>query len=91
MMIKRIEGCTRIVGKAQGYLGLPLRDEQIHDAVNGPGTPSMVTAWEPTPQELAALNAGGSVYLRVLGSSHPPVMIWAEPPPCHPDPEPAKA
>jgi len=26
MMINAIEGCTRRIGKAQGYLGLPLRD-----------------------------------------------------------------
>lgn len=61
MIIAHIEGATRICGKAQGYLGLPLRDELIRDTVNGEGTPAMVTAWTPTPDELAALNAGASV------------------------------
>lgn len=27
--------------------------------------------------ELAALNAGGKVYLRIIGSGHPPVWIYA--------------
>lgn len=75
MLIGTIEGVTRIIGKSQGYLGLPLRDEIISCAVNGDGTPSMVTAWQPTPDELARLNAGASVHLRILGTVHPPVMV----------------
>lgn len=78
MIIKRIHGATRVIGKAQGYMGLPLRDEIITDSVNGPGTPSMVTAWEPTPEELRKLMAGASVHLRVLGAVHPPVMLTVE-------------
>jgi hypothetical protein len=75
MILRMIEGATRILGKSQGYLGLPLRDELIDCAVDGPGTPSMVTAWEPTPDELALLNVGAPVLLRVLGTGHPPVML----------------
>lgn len=75
MMIKRIEGATRVIGKSQGFMGLPLRDEVITCTVSGPGVPSMVSAWEPTPEELQRLNAGAPVLLRVLGSAHPPVMI----------------
>lgn len=33
-----------------------------------------VSRWEPTPAELAVLNAGGSVELWVAGP-HPPVML----------------
>jgi hypothetical protein len=54
MQIGRILGATRILGKAQGYLGLPVRDETINCTVDGPGTPSMVTAWLPTPKERSA-------------------------------------
>jgi hypothetical protein len=75
MIIAMIQGVTRIIGKTQGYLGLPLRDELIDCPVNGPNTPSMVTAWEPTPDELARLNAGAPVHLRILGAAHPPVML----------------
>lgn len=73
MMIGRISGATRILGQSQGYLGLPIRDE--NEIVNGDHTPCMTTAWEPTPDELVRLNAGASVYLRVLGVAHPPVTI----------------
>jgi hypothetical protein len=75
MLISHIEGATRVLGKSQGYLGLPVRDERIHCTVGGEGTPAMVTAWEPTPDEIARINAGARVYLRVLGTAHPPVMI----------------
>ncbi len=38
------------------------------------------SAWEPTPAELEALNAGGQVVLRVVGWQVP-VMIYVEAPP----------
>lgn len=76
MQIGRISGCTRVLGKAQGYLGLPLRDIVINDTVNGPATPAMETAWLPTPDEITAINAGAPVILRVLGTGHPPVMLY---------------
>lgn len=81
MLIGTIEGVTRIIGKSQGYLGLPLRDELMNCTVNGAGTPAMVTAWQPTPDELARLNAGAAVHLRVLGTVHPPVMVGVGDPP----------
>ena len=37
----------------------------------------MTSCWEPTPAELAALVAGGKVYLRIIGTGHPPVMVYA--------------
>jgi hypothetical protein len=75
MQIGRIADATRVIGKSQGYMGLPLRDEAINCKVNGEGTPSMVTAWLPTPKELEALNAGAPVHVRILGSAHPPIMV----------------
>jgi hypothetical protein len=81
MQIGRIAGATRVLGKSQGYLGLPLRDVVIPCSVNGPGTPAMETAWFPDPAELAAINAGAPVILRVLGTAHPPVYIGVGEPP----------
>lgn len=76
MEIGRIQGCTRVIGRAQGYYGLPLRDIVINDSVTGPETPAMETAWLPTPEEIAALHAGAPLILRVVGSGHPPVMLY---------------
>jgi hypothetical protein len=75
MEVGRIAGCTRVLGKSQGYYGLPIRDEVRNDGVTGPGTPVMVTAWFPTPDELAAINAGAPIHLTVVGTGHPPVMM----------------
>ncbi len=74
MQIGHVAGATREIGKSQGYRGLPLRDEIINCAVNGL-TPSMVSAWIPTPKEIEAIVAGAPVHLRVLGVTHPPVSI----------------
>lgn len=91
MLSARIEGATRVVGKSQGYLGLPIKDEkvevpaEIRDividcTVNG-RTPAMVTAWEPTPEDLVKLNAGASVHVRILGNRPPPMMVEVGPVP----------
>ena len=79
MIPARIEGCTRTLGAPPDWTpetdgpccGLPIRDEaagSLH---------FMISCWEPTPAELAALNAGAKVMLRIVGISHPPVMLWA--------------
>lgn len=36
--------------------------------------------WKPTPEELAALAAGATVQLIVLGSGHPPVSLYVNNP-----------
>lgn len=75
MIVGRIRGTTRVIGKSQGYIGLPLRDVLLHDTVNGPDTPAMQTAWEPTPAEIAAITEGKPIILTILGTAHPPVSI----------------
>lgn len=75
MQIGMIEGHTRIIGKSQGYLGLPLRDVVINSSVTGPETPAMETAWFPTPKEIEAINAGAPIILMIIGEGHPPVML----------------
>lgn len=81
MEIGRITGVTRVIGRSQGYRGLPLRDEPFNSTVTGPDTPSMVSAWLPTPEELALLNAGASVHVRLLGTEHPPILVEVGPAP----------
>lgn len=75
MQIGMIEGHTRIIGKSQGYLGLPLRDVVINSTVSGPETPAMETAWLPTPREIEAITAGAPIILTIIGQGHPPVML----------------
>lgn len=69
MLIARIEGATRVCGKSQGYLGLPVRDE-IVDGVN-----IMHTAWEPTPDEIERIKAGAKVIVSVIGNNPQPIML----------------
>ena len=75
MMINAIEGCTRVIGKSQGYLGLPLRDGEIG------GVPTMTSSWQPTPAELAALAEGAPIYVTLHGQGHPPIMVSIGPVP----------
>lgn len=81
MHIGHIEGATRTIGKSQGFLGLPLRDEVLGCSVSGAATPMMFTAWLPTPAELAALNSGAAVHVGIQGKAHPPIAVLVGPEP----------
>lgn len=81
MDIVKIDGSTRTIGEAQGYQGLPLRDVILNDAVTGPATPAMQSAWQPSPADIEAIAQGAQIILTVCGRSHPPVMIEVGPAP----------
>lgn len=81
MQIGRIRGATRVIGRSQGYLGLPLRDIVVEDRAVGHMAPAMETAWIPNQEEIDAIAAGAPVILRVLGHAHPPVMVYVGEPP----------
>ena len=77
MIAASISGRTR-------YLGRPLNwkpDEQgpcgslaIRDIDTTAG-PAMMSAWEPTPEEIEAISKGAKVILWVVGTAHPPVVL----------------
>ena len=48
----------------------------IHDAVED-GLPVMVSAWLPTPEEILAIMGGAPVYLKIHGTAHPVVALFA--------------
>lgn len=76
MLPMRISNATRVLAESQDeYHALAIFDENI-DGVN-----HMTSVWEPTPKELAELNAGGAVRLTIIGRGHPPVMITTQPAP----------
>lgn len=90
MQCGRPVNTTRVIGKSQGYKGLPVADVQakvfyggelsiidseMSSTVTGPGTPIMMTAWLPTPREIAAINKGAAVVVQLVGVSHPPILV----------------
>lgn len=81
MHIGRIEGATRVCGQSQGFLGLPLLDRTRMCAVAGCDVPTMTSAWLPTPDELAALNAGASIHVEIDGITPSPMMVSVGPVP----------
>jgi hypothetical protein len=76
-----IAGATRILGEEQKeYEGLPVQDVRVEFGVGGQlmQAPAIRSEWQPTTAELELLNSGGSVYLVVLGTSSPAVMLTVE-------------
>lgn len=76
MIIKMIDGFSRVFGAPADWDGkdttcgaLPVRD------VHTPEGPFMVSAWEPTPAELEAIQRGETVKLWIRGSGHPVVAL----------------
>jgi hypothetical protein len=84
MHIGRVAGATRNLGAPKNWDpvkdgicgGLPIRDEP-----HSPGVNQMVSAWLPTPEDIALIAAGAPIYLVVLGTSHPPVALTVGNPP----------
>lgn len=76
MLIRAIKGATRRLGapvdwdQSKGQCDvLPILDVMTEQG------PFMVSAWAPTAEELAALNAGASVQLWIGGRIHPVVSL----------------
>lgn len=77
MIPKRHPHTTRYLGAPQGWN--PDEDGHCgHLSIADEGG-MMLSRWEPTPDELAVLNAGGAIELAVMGCAHPPVSIIAIP------------
>lgn len=78
MIPKRISDATHYLGAPKGWN--PEADGDCHGlAVRVVEDNVFQSAWEPTPAELAALNAGGLVVLNVVGGQ-PPVSLSVEMP-----------
>lgn len=44
MEIGRIQGTTRVIGRSQGYYGLPVKDVLLNDTVLGTAHPPVMVA-----------------------------------------------
>lgn len=66
---------NRILGAGNNpnTTSLAIRDE-VQD-----GVPYVVSFWSPTFEELATLNAGGSVALWIMGGTMAPAYVGTEP------------
>lgn len=72
------DGLFRVCGEAQGYQGLPVRDDIVTFARTDGSTyqsACMVTRWQPTEEERQRLIAGEDVYVRIEGNIPPPIML----------------
>lgn len=76
-----IPGHTRVLGAPKGWNNeeVPVGSLPVAEVVSG-GEKWMVSAWKPSAEELAQLNANGSVHLWIMGNYHPVVGISVDRP-----------
>jgi hypothetical protein len=55
----------------------PCQTLDICDTMDEAGNPIMISAWRPDEAELARLAAGAPLYLRIYGTGHPVVALYA--------------
>lgn len=75
MIVGRVKGATKVLGKSQGFLGLPVREDTLLIDTDGSTHKVLVTAWEPTPAEIEKIVQGAPIHLILWGEGHPPVML----------------
>ena len=75
MLPLRISGATHFLGAPKGWE--PEKDGRCSHLAVRRVDEVWQSAWEPTPAELAVLNAGGSVILSIVGGQ-PPVALAVE-------------
>lgn len=74
-----IPGATRALGAPGNWnpqISGPCGALPVRDGVHPGSHHFMESAWKPEPDELAALNAGGSVVLRIVSTVHPVVALY---------------
>lgn len=69
MILGSIRGFNRTY-IAEGCNDLRVRVDTYRD-----GTVTLTSAWMPTPEELARLNAGQPIHLSIYSTQHPPVLL----------------
>lgn len=75
MMPRRIAGTTHVLGAPKDWNAE--KDGECSRLAVRASAQWCESAWEPTPEELAMINAGGSIILRVWGGQ-PPVALYVE-------------
>jgi hypothetical protein len=67
-----------IIGREQGFKGLAVHFTTVFDTGIQQECPCLETAWTPSPGDLARLNAGGNVKVRILAQQHPPIAVYTD-------------
>jgi hypothetical protein len=70
MDIIPIAGHTRVLGKAQGYMAMPIKDEIFADSDVENHQIHIMSGWfKPTVEELSMILAGGVIEVSILGTT----------------------
>jgi hypothetical protein len=55
-------------------------DLRVHKGNYSDGTPVIISKWQPSKEDIEAINRGEGVYLSIVGTGMPPVSLFTENP-----------
>ncbi len=55
-------------------------DLRVFRGPDGNGTPVIISKWQPSKEDIEAINRGEGIYLYIIGAGMPPVSICTESP-----------
>ena len=74
MKIGMIKNATAIIGRSQGYQGLPILAEIIIDPATGKEAPQFTSEWIPSPEDILAIMGGAPIRVKCL-NAQPPILV----------------
>lgn len=66
--------------KPQGFTDEECSDLRVFKGTDPTNVPVIISAWQPSKEDIEAINAGKPIYLQIVGYGMPPVALYTENP-----------
>lgn len=76
MLPIHFDGANVILKKVDADTDENIMPLHAHKGITEKGQPYYLTMWQPSKEDLEALNAGRAIWMSTLGEYFPPVMLF---------------
>jgi hypothetical protein len=85
MMPVDFEGSNTVLTKPKGMTDEQCMSVPAYRNIDDAGFPFTLTVWQPSKEDIDAINAGRPICLKVLGITPPPVSLFTVDENCNPN------